>query len=153
MVLQKQSNMDHSCLQTIRTTRGNTICADCGTPSKSTQYWQLRFCPLLLACSLENPCRTVDFFHMHDFSVLCMETFYVTVGGGGGGGGGLLNILQVTHLTFCLPKFPQNVMFWSVLDFLLRTPPPHSYLVSVKRSTSDLFSNNTCICNDSLQQF
>ena len=41
----------------------------------------------------------------------------------GGGGGGLLNILQVTHLTFCLPKFPQNVMFWGVLDFLLRTPP------------------------------
>ncbi|KAK7092472.1 arf-GAP with GTPase, ANK repeat and PH domain-containing protein 1-like isoform X4 [Littorina saxatilis] len=31
----KQNNMDHAYLQTIRTTRGNTICADCGTPSPS----------------------------------------------------------------------------------------------------------------------
>ena len=34
-VTQKQGNMDQQCLQTIRTTRGNTICADCGTPSES----------------------------------------------------------------------------------------------------------------------
>ncbi|KAL8616474.1 hypothetical protein ACOMHN_041077 [Nucella lapillus] len=31
----KQSNIDQACLQTIRMTRGNTICADCGTPSPS----------------------------------------------------------------------------------------------------------------------
>ncbi|XP_076455882.1 centaurin-gamma-1A-like isoform X1 [Babylonia areolata] len=31
----KQSNVDQACLQTIRMTRGNTICADCGTPSPS----------------------------------------------------------------------------------------------------------------------
>ena len=123
MVLQKQSNMDHTCLQTIRTTRGNTICADCGTPSKSAQYWQLRFCPRLLACSLENPCRAVDFFHMHYFGILCMETFYVTAWGVGGGG--VLNILQVTHLTFCLPKFPQNVMFWWCFGFSFTDPPTH----------------------------
>ncbi|XP_076437386.1 centaurin-gamma-1A-like isoform X2 [Babylonia areolata] len=31
----KQSNLDQAFIQTIRTTRGNTICVDCGTPSPS----------------------------------------------------------------------------------------------------------------------